>query len=277
MISNIAALFLSISDRYILSFTADFGDVGLYSLGSKMANTITVFIVGSVSLALSPKLFRMMDEPDNKRFYSKVMTYYAFGLIFFVLGMSLFGKEVIKVLAYSTNYWDAYRVIPILSFSIFFAALKDIALIGLLIEKRTKTIALIIPVITLLNIGLNILLTHFMQYIGSAYAALISQIIYFVVVYIFAQRTYYIPYEYRKLLLITSAALILYSLASLSNDFSLMVRLIAKTMAIVSFPFVLYLFKFYEPIEIKTIKKIWNTLKRPKEWKNLIRIMTEPS
>ena len=277
MISNIAALFLSISDRYILSFTADFSDVGLYSLGSKMANTITVFIVGSVSLALSPKLFKMMDEPDNKRFYSKVMTYYAYGLLFFVLGMSLFGKEVIKVLAYNINYWDAYKVIPILSFSIFFAALKDIALIGLLIEKKTKTIALIIPAITLLNIALNIIFTRYLQYLGSAYAALISQIIYVVVVFIFAQRTYYVPYEHRKLLLMVSIAAILYALASLSNDFSIAIRLLAKMMAIVSFPFILYLFKFYEPVEIKTIKKVWNALKRPKEWKNLIKIITGPS
>ena len=34
-----------------------------------------------------------MNDPDNKRFYSKVLTYFSFGLMFCALGLNLFSRE----------------------------------------------------------------------------------------------------------------------------------------------------------------------------------------
>jgi len=124
-LSSIAAATIGYTDRLALNFVgAGLNDVGLYSLGQKMANTVNIFIVFSVNLAIWPLIFKKMNDPDNKRFYSKIMTYYAFGLMFFILLISLYGKEVTKVITLNPAYWDSYQIIPYISMAAFLVCSK---------------------------------------------------------------------------------------------------------------------------------------------------------
>lgn len=254
ILSSIASIGFNMSDRYILSFFGTMKDVGQYSLGYKMANTIWVFIVSSVNMAILPMMYKMIDAPNRMRFYSKVMTYYTFGLMFFVLGMSFFGKEIVKVFARNPNYWNSYIVIPVISFSILFIMLKDTAMIGLQIAKKSKIIASIIVTISIFNILINILFISLFKTLGAAYATLTSQIVYFALVYKLSQKYYPIPFELKKVFIIIFTGVILYIFASLTNDSSLFIRLSIKTFLIVSFPVILYFLNFYEPIELISIK-----------------------
>lgn len=69
-------------DRYIINHFQGLDDVGFYSLGYKVGNTLKVFIVTSVQFGFTPLLRKKMNDPDNKQFYSKVLTYFSFGLCF---------------------------------------------------------------------------------------------------------------------------------------------------------------------------------------------------
>ncbi len=194
MLTALTGIILNVTDRYVLRFITDYDSVGVYTLGYKIANTIRVFVIASVNMALQPMIFKMMNDPDNKRFYSKVMTYFTYGLIFFVLGVSLFGKEIIKVLSQSVNYWESFRVVPIISFAILFSMLRDVSLTGLNLTKKTKIIAFITISISILNIGFNIILIKLWGYMGAAFSTLLSQSLFFILIYVFAQKYYYIPY-----------------------------------------------------------------------------------
>jgi len=88
IVSSLAGIILTVTDRYMLRFLVDLKAVGIYSLGFKVANTLRVFIISSVMMALQPTIYKMMNAPDNKRFYSKSMTYFSFGLMICVLGLS---------------------------------------------------------------------------------------------------------------------------------------------------------------------------------------------
>jgi O-antigen/teichoic acid export membrane protein len=267
LISALSLIFLSLGDRFVLKIYGTLSDVGIYSLGFKMANTIQVFIVTSVNLAVSPIIYKMMDAPNNKRFYSKLMTYYAFGLMFFIIGMSVFGKEVIKVMAEKPEFWNAYKIIPIVSFSILFIALKDIAMTGLLIHKKSTTIAKIVIVISLFSIGCNFLFISLFKTMGGAIASLISQFTYFTIILIAAQKVYPIAYELKKLFLIFIVGAGLVSFAWFSNDLPLILRLTFKTLLILIFPIALYPFKFYETAEINALIGFWEKWKNPSKWK----------
>jgi hypothetical protein len=53
----------------------------------------------------------------------------------------------------------------------------------------------------------------------------------------------------------------------LVNDMDLLPRMIIKTVLLVSFPFILYLFNFYEPVELQSIKGFitkWSKIKNLK-------------
>ena len=271
LLTSISGIILNITDRYSLRFLSDMANVGIYSLGFKVANTIRVFLITSVNLALQPMIFKMMDVPGNKRFYAKVMTYFTFGLMFFVLFFSLFAPEIIKVISkQNMAFWDAYKIVPLLSFSMLFTMLRDVAFTGLNITKKTRVIALLIISAALLNILLNLLLIPAWNFIGAAIAATISQVTFFILTYRFAQKHYPISYEIKKVVLMIVIGICIYSAGFLLNALPLMLRLATKFLAIASFPLILYWFGFYESIELERLGQLWAKWRNPLEWgKNL--------
>jgi O-antigen/teichoic acid export membrane protein len=266
-LSHIAGALLSIADRYALKFLVGFESVGIYSLGFKIANTTKVFLISSVQLALPPLIFKMINQPNNKRFYSKIMTYLTFGVMFLVLAISLFGIEIVKVVARDRAYWDAYTIIPIISFALVFEMLKNVATNGLTIVKKTKIIAVILTIMSLLNVILNLILISFFDVIGAAVAGLLTQIIFFIMMYQYAQKYYFIPYEISKIVKMVAVALLFVSLLPLVNQLSLVIRLMTKCVFIIIYPVILYYWNLFEQIEIVRLKEIWITWRNPAKWK----------
>ncbi len=276
ILGSISGILLITFDRYTLNYLADLTDVGVYTLGYRIANTIKILVIVSVQLALSPMLFKMMDQPDNKRFYSKIMTYFSYLVILAVMFLSFFSLEIVKVFTASVKYWDAAKVIPVISFALFFGMLKDTSLIGLQIIKKTKIIGAIIFLVAILNLFLNILLIPRYTIMGASVATLISQIIFFIVIFIFAQRHYFIPYELMKIAKMTLLALILYGLSLLTSELNLVLRLVIKTTLIISFPFLLYPLGFYEKIELDRLRGAWRKWRNPAKWKENLKKMNDP-
>ena len=254
--SSIFTILLSVSDRYMLRILADLENVGLYSLGFKIANTTKVFLVTSVQLAISPMIFRMMDDPNNKRFYSKIMTYFSFVVMLFILFVAGFSKELIEAVAQSKDFWQAYQVVPVISFSIFFGMLMSTSQTGILITKKTKVFSVIISLSAIINILFNWVLIPIYNEMGAAIASLISQLMSFILVFRYAQKYYFIPYELKKVLYILVLGISILVIMFLINDRSLVFVLPAKLLLIFSFPFGLYLLNFYEKRELQSIRSI---------------------
>lgn len=272
VLTSISGIILNITDRFSLRFLSDMASVGIYSLGFKVANTIRVFIITSVNLALQPMIFKMMDEPGNKRFYSKVMTYFTFGLMFFVLFFSLYSPEIIKIISkQNMQYWNAYEIVPVLSFSMLFTMLRDVAYTGLNIKKKTRIIAMLIISAAILNIFLNTLFIPVWKFYGASIATTLSQVIFFISVYYFAQKHYPIAYEIKKILLMVIIGICIYAAGLLLNPLPLSLRLITKMLLILSFPFILYLFRFYEAIELERLAQFWHKWRNPLEWRKNLR------
>ncbi len=264
--ASISGILLSTFDRYTLNYMGSLKDVGVYTLGFKIANTIKILVVTSIQLTLSPLIFKMMDKEGNKRFYSKIMTYSGFIVMIVVLALSLFSTEIVKVFTSSPEYWRSTSIISIISLSVFFGFLKDTSLIGLQIKKRTKIIGIVIMAIALLNLGLNIVFIPRFNIVGAAIATLLSQVIFFLAVLFFAQKVYYIPFELLKIFKMLVLALILFGLGALCSDMSLLPRLIIKSVILISFPLLLYFIGFYEQVEILSLKEIWNKWSKPGDW-----------
>ena len=275
ILGSISGILLITFDRYTLNYLADLPDVGVYSLGYRIANTIKILVIVSVQLALSPMLFKIMDQPDSKRVYSKIMTYFSYLVIFAVMFLSFFSLEIVKVFTTSVKYWDAAKVVPVISFALFFGMLKDTSLIGLQIIKKTKIIGTVVLLVALLNLFLNVLMIPKYTIMGAAVATLISQIIFFIVIFIYAQKHYFIPYELMKIAKMTLLALVLYGLSLLPSDLNLVLRLVIKSMLIISFPFLLFLLGFYEKIELDRMRGAWRKWHNPIKWKENLKKMNE--
>lgn len=271
MISSVGGVILTVADRYTVRFIKGMNDVGIYSLGFKIANILKILIIHSVGFALTPIKLRMMDRPDNKRFYSKSLTYTVFGFSIFMMIVAFFGKEIVVILAQDPSYWQAHQIIPILCFAQLFELMRRSTNIGLIISKKTRVISKILLLMTALNIPLNIILIMVFDIIGAAIATLSVQALLFIAIYRNAQRYYHIPYEMKKVGKIIMVLVLLIAISYIVNDLFLVPRTIIKGMMIIVFPIVLYFWNFYEPIELLHLKQSWNKWKNPKDWGRNIR------
>ncbi len=278
LLANISASLLAVVDRFSLNSLTILKSVALYTMAAKITSVLKLTIVDSMRLALGPIMLKRMNAPNNKRFYSKVLLYSSFIMMFAIVGISMFSYELIKVMSDSKTFWGAVVVIPVLSLSIFFINMKEVTVYGLHIAKKTNIIGIIVVADLIISIGLNILLIPVWDITGAAIATLISQFLYWYACYYFSQKVYYVPYEIRKILimLLVGAALSFSSL--LINRMDLLPRLLIKTGCVISFPFILYLFNFYEPVELQSIRGFinkWSKIKNFKENLNSLKGITD--
>jgi O-antigen/teichoic acid export membrane protein len=267
IIASVSAILLNTLDRYFLNYYSTIKVVGLYSLGFKIANTVKVLVVMSVQMAVSPLLFQMMNSTERYRFYSKYMTYFAFMTMFMILGIGLFGLEVIKVISTDRAYWESFRIMPIIGLSIFFSMLKDTSLLGLQIAKKSKIVSTVVVLITLLNLGLNFTLTRIWGMYGASMSSLLAQAAFFIVIYRIAQKYYPIPYEIGKIMLLFFTGTLFLFVSYIPGEWNVVIRILVKTIVLTSFPFVLYLFGFYEKIELIRLREFYQKWKNPFHWK----------
>lgn len=278
LLANISAALLTVIDRFSLVSLTILKSVALYTLAFKITSVLKLVIVDSLRLALGPMMLKRMDSPDNKRFYTKVLLYSSYVMMFAIVGVSVFSFEIVKVIATSKDFWGAVVIIPILALSVFFVNLKDVTIYGLHIAKKSRLIGIIITLSTVLSLVLNFILIPVWDITGAAIATLLTQFIYWLVCYYYSQKVFYIPYEIRKLsvMFLTGAVLSFSSLFITGLD--LLPRLIIKTGCLISFPFILYLFNFYEPVELQAIRgfvKKWSRIKNFKDNLQSLQGMTD--
>lgn len=253
--TSLAGMLLNMGDRYILKLLVDYREVGLYNLGYKIAGILNVLFIQSFSLALLPIAYKMYGQKGDKRYYSKMLTYFVFVLCWAGLALTLFGREIVELLALSPDYWAAYQVVPYIVLGYIFSGARSVVNIGLYLKRKTSYIAYNAIGAAILNIGLNLLLIPKYKMMGAAIATVISFFTLYVVTYFTASRFYKVLYENEKVagMLLISAAL--YLVSTIIPGISIFFVILIKLVILISFPFILYLFNFYEEIEIKTIKK----------------------
>jgi O-antigen/teichoic acid export membrane protein len=268
-LASLSSVLLVALDRFVLNNKTTPLDVGIYSQGYKIANTTKVFVISSIQLALAPAIFKIMNRPDNKEIYSKIMTWFTIVVVYFSLFLSLFGLEITKLFTTGKIYFDAYKLIPLFSLSIIFSMLKDVSLTGLQITKRTKIIGIILTGIAVFNLALNMTLVPLWGTYGSAVSSLVSQLTFFVIMYLYSQKFYKIPYRLDKIGLIIIIGAALYLFGSYFNNNSLEFRIAIKLFTLLLFPVFLFLFRILDRNEIlsllstvKNLKSIFITNKK---------------
>ena len=112
LLANISAVALNVIDRFSLNSLALLKFVALYTFAFKITSVLKLVIVDSIRLALGPMMIKRIDSPDNKRFYSKVLLYSSFVMMFAIVGVSLFAYEITKVIAGDKRVLECGRDYP---------------------------------------------------------------------------------------------------------------------------------------------------------------------
>src|SRR5690606_33172347 len=74
--TTVAGILLTIADRIIIEIYGNLSDVGVYSIAYKFGSLSNLLIIGSFGLGFLPIAFKKFGDPNFKRFFSKMMTYF---------------------------------------------------------------------------------------------------------------------------------------------------------------------------------------------------------
>jgi O-antigen/teichoic acid export membrane protein len=253
--AGLSNMLLVMGDRYLLRWFVDYEEVGLYNLGYKIAGVLNVFLIQSFTLTLLPVAYKMHGQKGDKRYFSKMMTYFVFVLVGAALVVSLFSAEVVRTFALSSRYWAAHEVIPIIALAYVFSGAKAVAGLGLYLKGKTPYLAYNTFVAVIVNFGLNWLLIPPYGMIGAAIATAVAFLFLYLITYFSSNRYYPIPFENMKLVKMFISGIVLYCTATLLvSEVGTLYRILIKAGLILSFPIVLYFLGFYEEIEIQRLK-----------------------
>jgi hypothetical protein len=95
---------------------------------------------------------------------------------------------------------------------------------------------------------------------GAASSSLVSQLVFFIILYLYAQKYYPIPYRLDKVGLIIVSGIVLFIAGSFVNDRELGVRVAVKMTALVLFPIILFILRVIDKAEIGMALSLFKTI-----------------
>src|SRR5215216_2170605 len=195
---------LNFIDRIILARMAGLTEVGLYALAVKFAQAMQVLARG-LQLAWPPLAYSIRDDDEARRVYASIFTWFAAALAFGVIGLWLESRWIVRLLA-APEYFPSYQAVGLVATGIALYALYLAMVVILGRTGRTEfsfpaTIAAVVA-----NVILNLLLVPSQGIVGAGLALVGSYVIVLALMYVFTQRLFRVPYEWRRLALILLSA-----------------------------------------------------------------------
>jgi O-antigen/teichoic acid export membrane protein len=265
--STVSTMALALSDRYLIKYFLDYSEVGIYSLGYKIASVINLFLIQSFLLGFSPLAYKIFNHPGAKPYFAKITTYFVYALLGLSLVLIFFSKEVIMVFASSNDdYLLAYNVIPLLCLAFVFRGINYIVSMGLHYVKKTKYTAYIVFSVAVLNILLNLLMIPAFGINGAAIVSVLANFSMMVMFYIYSQRYYSIQYEFLRIGKLFVISGIFFFAGHLTGGLDIWTGILVKLGLLVLFPVAVYATGFYEQVELNRLKGAWLKWRNPLDW-----------
>lgn len=150
------------------------GALGLYSVGYNLAAYVSDMIIFAVSYTVVPiyvGIYKNDGRGHTELFLQKCLKYLLTVMIPIFFGYIAISRDLFYVLA-SEKYVSAASFSPIILLGSYFIGMNSIFNAGLYLQKKTKTIMMVMLSALLMNIVLNILLIPRYGVYGAALATL---------------------------------------------------------------------------------------------------------
>lgn len=256
--SYLVSFLLTFSDRFFLRHFASLSVVGVYSLGYKLAGVLAVLVSGPFSMAWSWQQFELAQEEKGPQVYAKIQTYRLFVSLFIGLGISVFARDVLKIMT-TQPYWSAYQVVPLITLSYILSDVRSVVLTRILVKKATHYLPLVGLGTAVANALLNYFFISRYMAMGAAIATVLSYAVHLILTYVVAQRVQPVPYEYGRSALMLGTATVIY-LASTLHNFQLVGSTLVNTAGL--FLFLLISFKLLDLEERKMLRQATRAVAR---------------
>ncbi len=193
---------LSVLDRQYIVHIQGAAAAGRYAIAMKVAGAVA-FIVMAFQYAWPPLAYSITDDHQAARLYSLVTTYYALISGWFVAGLTLEDRYIIRVLTPHPGYFGSYRAIPWVSLG---WALYGLWVVLLVVAGRAQVTRRNFPaalVGLVINIVLLALLVPRLGIAGGGIALCGAYLAMLAVMHVLIRRAFPVGFEWRRLLQLT--------------------------------------------------------------------------
>ena len=249
----ISAWAMSTIDRVFIERYYDIHDVGIYSLGYKIAMLVTI-VSGAFYSAYNPYYFKTATTGVRKEVLphlKQTNTVYVLLVIVTSSMIALFSKEIVY-LFFDPAYIKTYKVISIVSLAFAISSFGGIFNLAIYQEKKTMFLMYINIAAAFINIGLNFLLISNYGIYGAAWATVITYFVLMLLSYYYAKKCFYASFN-SIIVTISLITLILINIIFYYLNLEFKLALIMKSFIIFSLLLLIW-FKF-KTVIIKIVKK----------------------
>lgn len=189
------------SDKMVMKELMSIADVGVYSLGYRIASLFHILIYLPFTLIWGPLRMEYKDSPDNKLFIKEVTSLYSLiGTIFIVICM-IWGYDVLQWFFPQEEYSVSLRIFPIIMLAYIFYGFLGIFDFGVFINNKVYFFSLIPIICLILNVGLNFLLIPQLGISAAAYVFVITYAVSSLVMLFVSNKYYPIKYDWSRIIL----------------------------------------------------------------------------
>ncbi len=253
--SAVALWLTNFSDRFFLVKLTDAHEVGLYSIGVRVASAI-VLLLTAFRLAWPAFAYSIEDDREARRTYSFVLTYVVFVCCWLALALGLLAPWILHVIT-TRPFYGAQNVVAPLAFGVAAFAGYVVVQIGTGRARRTRANWIVTGVAAVLNIALNVALIPPYGRMGAAIATVASYTLLFVAMAWRAHAVFPVPYQWRRVATVGLAAVALTVAGKvLHAPLGLALALTA------AYPVLLALLGFYLPVERQRLRRLLPILGR---------------
>jgi O-antigen/teichoic acid export membrane protein len=253
--SAVALWLTNFSDRFFLIKLTDAHEVGLYSIGVRIASAL-VLLLTAFRLAWPAFAYSIDDDREAQRTYSFVLTYVVYVCCWIALTLGLLAPWIVKLIT-TRPFYPAQNVVAPLAFGVAAFGAYVVVQIGTGRARQTRSNWLVTGAAAVLNIALNFALIPSYGRMGAAIATVAAYTVLFVAMAWRAHRVFPVAYQWRRVATLALASVGLTVLGKVM-DVPLGVAL-ALTAA---FPLVLLLLGFYLPVERQRLRRLLPILGR---------------
>jgi O-antigen/teichoic acid export membrane protein len=245
--SMLALWMLNFGDRFFILKLADASEVGVYSIGSRIASAM-VLLLTAFRAAWPAFAFSIEDDEHARRAYSYVLTYLLFVASWAALALGLLAPWIVEWLT-TPAFYGASDVVALLSFGAVAFAGFIVVSIALGRTKRTQFNWVVTGGAAVVSVTLNLLLIPRHGIVGAGIANLCAFTVMFLGITWWSQRVFWVPYQWRRVATVIGSAAGLTVLGK-----ALDVPLAAAIALVAAYPLVLWPLRFYLPDELAQIR-----------------------
>lgn len=252
-VSGLGMLIIHYGDRFFLRHYATLADIGLYSLAYKIGMLVT-YVQTPFDIYWRAQMFQIVDQAGGERIYVRVCTYLGLVLMTFTVFLLGFSAPLLNILA-GREFRSAAQFVPLIAFAYVVRTVGAHFRNAMLLEGETRQDAVVVWAGALSGLGAYALLIPKYRVWGAVAATLIAFTVMFFHGLWLAQRIRRFPFEYRRLALLLLAAAPAAVGAWLLRPSAPLGQWTFGTLALTTYPLLLYGLGFFEREELEAASR----------------------